>query len=392
MRKEGKNIGEWFLLRSIGDESVNIHFIVRDNCKSLPDELVCDSDHGEFPRLSALPEPCVGLSALSIESAGRPCRDVKEPSGVCISVSVDMPSDVYRSSGLFVSRTDTEISGDLLGILEVSEPTGSDDERRGERYAYSLDGSQQCELPTEFGFDKICEFRLEPVTPLFKVLDSFVYGMCRSFVRNRQTCEGASEVRHGGNLLGKLTYDGSLLSEPQDSLSLNLKGQRIHLLSVHGYEPSVYFVRLDGGEHGSGEVLYLQRIFHTDGHPCDIEHVQQQGAVVPCRLHYAVDAAVFGKSPDELLDPGGRIVESADFTAFVGRVSHHERSFTHVDSNVLHGRSVFGFNDIAYILILHCECGFRHLTNYPDSDVKSMGSEHVSRSCRPMKDRTYSIL
>jgi len=30
--------------------------------------------------------------------------------------------------------------------------------------------------------------------------------------------------------------------------------------------------------------------------------------------------------------------------------------------------------------------------NYPDSDVKSMGSEHAFRSRRPMRDRTYSIL
>ena len=50
------------------------------------------------------------------------------------------------------------------------------------------------------------------------------------------------------------------------------------------------------------------------------------------------------------------------------------------------------FNDIAYILVLHCEYGLRHLTNYPDSDVKSMGSEHNSRFRKPMRDRTYSIL
>lgn len=30
--------------------------------------------------------------------------------------------------------------------------------------------------------------------------------------------------------------------------------------------------------------------------------------------------------------------------------------------------------------------------SYPDSDVKSMGSEHIQRSRRPMKTRTYSIL
>ncbi len=392
MRKKSKHIGGLFMLRSVGDESVDILFIMGDNGKSLSDELVCDSDHGEFSRLPVLPEPRVCFPTFSIEPAGSPCSHIEKSSGIYISVSVDVSSDVYRSSGLFVSRTDTEIPGHLFGILEVSEASGSDDECRGERYAYAFDGRQQCELSAELDFDKIREFRLKPVTPLFKELDRFVYGMSRSFVRNRQACEGASKVRHGRNLLGKLTYDRSLLPEPQDSLSLYLERLRIHLLSVESYEPSVDLVCLDRGEHGSGEVLYLQRILHADSNPGDIEQVQQHCAVVPGRFHDTVDTAVFGKSTDKLLDPGGRVVKSPDFSAFVRGVSHHKRSFAHIDPNVPHGRLLFTSNDICYILVLHCECGFGHLTNYPDSDVKSMGSEHDFRSRRPMKTRTYSIL
>ena len=48
MRKKSKHIGGLFMLRSVGDESVDILFIMGDNGKSLSDELVCDSDHGEF--------------------------------------------------------------------------------------------------------------------------------------------------------------------------------------------------------------------------------------------------------------------------------------------------------------------------------------------------------
>ena len=380
------------MLRSVGDESVDILFIMGNDSESLPDELVCDSDHGEFSRLPVLPEPRVCFPTFSIEPAGSPCSHIEKSSGICISVSVDVSSDVYRSSGLFVSRTNSEISGDLLGILEVGEASGSDDERRGERYAYPFDGRQQRELSAEFDFDQIREFRLKPVAFLFKELDSFIYGMSRAFVRNRQTSEGASEIRHSSNLLGELTYDRSLLSEPQDSLSLYLERLRIHLLPVESYEPSVDLVSLDRGEHGSGEVLYLQRILHTDSNPGDIEQVQQHCAVVPGRFHDTVDTAVFGKSTDKLLDPGGRVVKSTDFSSFVRGVSHHKRSFAHIDPNVPHGRLLFTSNDICYILILHCECGFGHLTNYPDSDVKSMGSEHDFRSRRPMKDRTYSIL
>lgn len=380
------------MLRSVGDESVDILFIMGDNGKSLSDELVCDSDHGEFSRLPVLPEPRVCFPTFSIEPAGSPCSHIEKSSGIYISVSVDVSSDVYGRTGLFVSGTDTEISGHLLGILEVGETTCCEDKCRGERYAYPLYSRQECKLPAELDFDKIREFRLKPVTPLFKELDRFVYGMSRSFVRNRQACEGASKVRHGRNLLGKLTYDRSLLPEPQDSLSLYLERLRIHLLSVESYEPSVDLVCLDRGEHGSGEVLYLQRILHADSNPGDIEQVQQHCAVVPGRFHDTVDTAVFGKSTDKLLDPGGRVVKSPDFSSFVRGVSHHKRSFAHIDPNVPHGRLLFTSNDICYILVLHCECGFGHLTNYPDSDVKSMGSEHDFRSRRPMKTRTYSIL
>ena len=380
------------MLRSVGDESVDILFIMGDNGKSLSDELVCDSDHGEFSRLPVLPEPRVCFPTFSIEPAGSPCSHIEKSSGIYISVSVDVSSDVYRSSGLFVSRTDTEIPGHLFGILEVSEASGSDDECRGERYAYAFDGCQECELPAELDFDKIREFRLKPVTLLFKELDRFVYGMSCTFVRDRQTCERATKVRHGGNLLSKLANDGSFLSEPQDGLSLDLERTRVHLLSVQGNESCIALIGLDRREHGFGEVLYLQRILHADSNSGDIEHIQQQGAVIPCRLHNTVDTAVFGESPDKLSDTSGRVVKSTDLPAFVGGVSYHECSLAHVDSNVPHGRSFFGFNDIAYILVLHCEYGLRHLTNYPDSDVKSMGSEHNSRFRKPMRDRTYSIL
>lgn len=194
-----------------------------DDGECLPDELVGDGDHSEFARLSVLSKPCVSFSALSIEPAGRPSGDTEKSSGVCVFVSVDVSSDVYGSFGLFVSRTDTEIPGRLLGILEVSEPAGSDNECRSERYAYSLAGCQECELPTELGFDQIREFRLKPVTPFFKELDCFIYGMGCLFVRNGQTYERTSKVRHDGNLLGELTYDGPFLSEPQDGLSLYLE-------------------------------------------------------------------------------------------------------------------------------------------------------------------------
>ena len=66
MRKKSKHIGGLFMLRSVGDESVDILFIMGDNGKSLSDELVCDSDHGEFSRLPVLPEPRVCFPTFSM--------------------------------------------------------------------------------------------------------------------------------------------------------------------------------------------------------------------------------------------------------------------------------------------------------------------------------------
>ena len=185
MRKKGKNIGGWFILRSVGNKAVDILFVMGNDRKSLPDELVGYSDHGEFSGLPVLPEPRVSLFALGIEPAGRPSGDIEKTSGVCVSVSVDVSSDVYGRTGLFVSGTDTEISGHLLGILEVGETTCCEDKCRGERYAYPLYSRQECKLPAELDFDKIREFRLKPVAPLFKELDRFVYGMSCTFVRDR---------------------------------------------------------------------------------------------------------------------------------------------------------------------------------------------------------------
>lgn len=102
MRKKGKNIGGWFILRSVGNEAVDILFVMGNDRKSLPDELVGYSDHGEFSGLPVLPEPRVSLFALGIEPAGRPSGDIEKTSGVCVSVSVDVSSDVYGRTGLFV--------------------------------------------------------------------------------------------------------------------------------------------------------------------------------------------------------------------------------------------------------------------------------------------------
>lgn len=129
------------MLKPIRDKSVDILFIMGYDCESLPEEFVDDSDHSEFFGFPALPEPRVSLLS-SIVSAGNRYCGVEE----CVSVSIDVSSDVYGHTGLFVIGTDSQTQGHLLGILKTSE-SASDIECRSERYAYFPDGDLEHELP-----------------------------------------------------------------------------------------------------------------------------------------------------------------------------------------------------------------------------------------------------
>lgn len=129
------------MLKPIRDKSVDILFIMGYDCESLPEEFVDDSDHSEFFGFPALPEPRVSLLS-SIVSAGNRYCGVEE----CVSVSIDVSSDVYGHTGLFVIGTDFQTQGHLLGILKTSE-SASDIECRSERYAYFPDGDLEHELP-----------------------------------------------------------------------------------------------------------------------------------------------------------------------------------------------------------------------------------------------------
>ena len=128
------------MLKPIRDKSVDILFIMGYDCESLPEKFVDDSDHSEFSGLPALSESRVSLLS-SIVSAGNRCYGVEE----CVSVPIDVSSDVYGHTELFVIGTDFQTQGHLLGILKTSE-SASDIECRSERYAYFPDGDLEHEL------------------------------------------------------------------------------------------------------------------------------------------------------------------------------------------------------------------------------------------------------
>ena len=377
---------------SFGDISVDILFLPRDDGKGLSHELVCDGDHGELAWLPSFSEPRVSVPALGVEATCRPCRDVEESSGVGVTVAVDVSPHVDGGAGLFVSWTQPEISGDLLGVLEVSEASGGDYERRGECYSYALDGCEECELLAELVPDKLREFFLKPSNPLVNAYERLADRMDCALVRDWKALNGALEIGQSRSLLVELPHHSPLLFESQDGLALHLEWGRGHLLPVKSYEPGIKDICLDNREHGPGEVLYLERVLHTDRYPGGAEKIKQHRAVVACGLHYAVNIMDIRKSPDELLYPCCGVVECACLAASVRGIGGDERRLADINSNVLHNNVTLTVNDIYYIVSLHCECGVTCPTNYPVSDVKSVGLEHNARSVRPMKTLAYSTL
>ena len=392
MRKKSKNKVRSVSSMSFGDISIDILFLLRDDGKSLPYEFVCDSDHGELARLSSFSEPCVSLLALGVEAACRPSRDIEESSGVGISVTVDVPSYIDRCSGLFVSWTQPEVSGDLLGVLEVSKASCSDYERRGECYSYALDGSEECELTAELVSDKFSKFLLEPRKPLVNAHDRLADRVDRPLVQDGKAFNGALEVGQGRPLLLELPHHRPLLFESQDGFALHFEWGRGHLLPVKGYEPGIEDICLDNGEHGPSEVFYLERVLHADCYPGGVEQIEQHRAVVSGGLHDAVDVRDAGDGSDELLYSCCGVVECACLAAFVRGIGSDERRLADINSNVLHNNVTLTVNGIYYIVSLHCECGVICPTNYPVSDVKSVWLEHNYRSARPMKTLAYSTL
>ncbi len=100
--------------------------------------------------------------------------------------------------------------------------------------------------------------------------------------------------------------------------------------------------------------------------PATLSIYSSKGAVIPCRLHNTVDTAVFGESPDKLSDTGGRVVKSTDLPPFVGGgATTNVALLTSIPMYLMAVHFFLVFNDIAYILVLHCEYGhgLRHLTN-----------------------------
>ena len=80
--------------------------------------------------------------------------------------------------------------------------------------------------------------------------------------------ELASLAQGEYKLLLELAQHRPFLLEDKDCITAKFVWRRLHLLSVKCYQACINLIRFGNGEHDTGEVLYLQRIFKADGNAC----------------------------------------------------------------------------------------------------------------------------
>lgn len=376
--------------RFFADESILIGLTAFDDGESLSEKFVGDGDHGEFSGFPALPESRIGFLTCRVVSACGPCGNIEKPAQGRVSVAVDVAAIVDRCARLLVSGCQPEIPGKLSGVVEIGESRRGYDECRGEGDPDTFDGSEQLELAVELLFRHIGQFLLQIGDLLLQRSDYGRNGSLGRLVDNRQNIKRVREILCGGKLFFELSQDGALLFEKHKGLRGDFVRFRLHPLSVKGYEPRVCAVGLGHCEHGLGEVLYLQRIFHADRYPGFGKQIEEQCAVRPSGLHDAV--ALRRKCADELADVHARVAEIPDGTPPVRRIGDGERGFADVDSDVSHILAIY--RNHLYISDLHCEMRGQETAqmNYPVSDVKARG--HNISPCLDgrMKHLPYSVL
>lgn len=376
--------------RFFTDESILIWHTAFDDGESLSEKFVGNGDHGEFPGFPPFSESRINFFTCRVVSACGPCGNIEKSAQGGVSVAVDMAAVVDRCARLLISRRKSEIPGKLFGVVEIGEPCCGYDECRGESDPDALDGCEQLELAVELSFRHIGQFLLQIGDLLLQRSDYGRYGSLCGLVDYWQHIKRVCEVFCGGKLFLELSKDGTLLFEEHEGLRWDFVRLRPHPLPVKRYEPRVSAVCLGHCEHGLGEVLYLQRIFHADRYSGFGKQIEEQRAVRSRGFHDAV--ALRRKRADELADVRARVAEIPDVTTLVGRIGDGERGFADVDSDVPHNITIY--KNHLYISDLHCEMRGQETAqmNYPVSDVKARGHNIFPCLDGRMKTLPYSVL
>ena len=114
----------------------------------------------------------------------------------------------------------------------------------------------------------MCEFLFHLFDLLFKKYNRLFDGFLAFGVKERKNFHRAFEVSCGYKLFLKLAQHRPFLLEDKDCIASKFVRRRLHLFPIKGYQARINLIRFYDGEHDTGEVLYLQRIFKADGNAC----------------------------------------------------------------------------------------------------------------------------
>lgn len=351
------------------DKTILVFYTGFNNGESLSEEFIRHSDDCEFPRFAALPEAGVCLLARLVVTARRHRRHEKEAAQRGVAVAVDVSPVVYRCTGLLVCRGKSEITGKLLGVVEVGKSGRGNDQSGGQCNADALYGCKELELTIEFLFGHIGKLFLQQVYLLLKICnDRYDSSFCR-LIGYRQHLKGLLEGLCGHKLLLELSQHGTFLLEEHQRLSRNPVGSWLHPFPVEGDKPCIRFVSFSHREHHSCEVFNLKRVFHTDRYAGFGKKIEEQCAIRSGGLHDAV--TLIWECTDKFADTRSIVSEIPDFPSLVGGVGNRECRLTDVNAYVSHNLAVCLNHQ--YISNFHCEIQGQQsaLMNYPVFDVKA---------------------
>ena len=139
------------------------------------------------------------------------------------------------------------MTGELLGIVKVSEAASGHDECSSKGNANAFDRGEQIHLLLVLRLGQRGKILFEVLNLLFKEGNCFLDRLLALGIKERQHLHRALEVPCGDELLLELADDSTLLLLSEDGITAELVGSRLHLLAIEGYQACVYLVSLDGG-------------------------------------------------------------------------------------------------------------------------------------------------
>lgn len=158
-----------------------------------------------------------------------------------VTVTVDVFFEIDRCTGLHIDRRKPKISAGLFRIVEIGKTIVRNDECSNQGGSYTFNRGERFHL-------------------FIKKLSGLVNGILALRVEERQYFHRTLEISRSNELSLKLSDNRPLLFERKNDITSETVRRRGYLLPVKGDETRIHLVCLCYAEHGSGKVLYLQRI------------------------------------------------------------------------------------------------------------------------------------